>query len=95
MLVWLLVIPLIGALVGAFMRGEKAPKVWALLVSLATVAVGAGLLATFDFAQSGYQFVTRSTLFASADVGVSFSVGIDSVSLGDRVRAVPARPARG
>ncbi len=81
MLVWLLVIPLIGAVVGAFMRGEKAPKVWALLVSLATAAVGAGLLATFDFARPGYQFVTSSTLLASTDIGVSFSVGIDSVSL--------------
>lgn len=81
MLVWLLVIPLIGAVIGAFMRGEKAPRIWALVVSLATAAVGAGLLASFDFSSPAMQFVSRSQVLSAPEIGVSLSLGIDSVSL--------------
>src|SRR6476660_4607115 len=51
LLVLLLVVPLIGAIVGAFMPNGKAARNWALLVSLLTLGVGLAIASKFDLKQ--------------------------------------------
>jgi NADH-quinone oxidoreductase subunit M len=48
LLVLLLVVPLIGAIVGAFMPNGKAARNWALFIALATLGVGIALASKFD-----------------------------------------------
>jgi NADH-quinone oxidoreductase subunit M len=48
LLVLLLVVPLIGAILGAFMPNGKAARNWALFVALATLGVGIALAGKFD-----------------------------------------------
>lgn len=49
LLVLLLVVPLIGAIVGAFMPNGKAARNWALFVALCTLGVGIAIAAQFHF----------------------------------------------
>ena len=81
-LVCLLLVPLLGAVVGAAMSGEKAPRRWALAVSLLTAALAVALLAMFDFGHSqNFQFDFRPSLFVMDEIGFSLHLGIDSISL--------------
>src|SRR5690242_7179393 len=48
LLVLLLVVPLIGAIVGAFMPNGKAARNWALFVALCTLGVGIAIAAQFN-----------------------------------------------
>ncbi len=49
LLVLLLVVPLIGAIVGAFMPNGKAARSWALFIALVTLGVGIAIAAQFHF----------------------------------------------
>jgi NADH-quinone oxidoreductase subunit M len=97
LLLLLLVIPLVGALVCAFLPARSA-KGWALLVSLATAAAGAGLAWSFNFHQTlpadsmdpindsvqiywPVRFATDIGSYSISDIGFSFLLGIDSISL--------------
>ena len=80
-LIWLLVIPLLGAVIGTCLKGERAPRLWALLVSLATAAATVLLATRFDFARSGeMQLLVSPEAFRLVDAGVSLTLGIDSIS---------------
>jgi NADH:ubiquinone oxidoreductase subunit 4 (subunit M) len=61
LLPFLLIIPLIGAVVGALMPGARSAKGWAMFISLATFAVALML---------AWQFYTQSVTM-SADASVS------------------------
>jgi NADH-quinone oxidoreductase subunit M len=93
MLALLLIIPLIGAVIGTALPNPRFAKTWALLVSLATLLVGVLLVKQFDFhvpaggansvqmqfgAAGGEQAAGPYTL---TSIGISFTLGIDSISL--------------
>jgi NADH-quinone oxidoreductase subunit M len=71
-------IPLVGALAVAL-----APERWArwaaLAASLAAFVVSLGLLAGFDAAQAGYQFVESASWLPQ--LGIGYKLGVDGVSL--------------
>jgi NADH-quinone oxidoreductase subunit M len=48
----LILVPVIGAIVGAFMPNGKAARNWALLVSLATLGIGIALAMQFNWART-------------------------------------------
>lgn len=81
-LTWLLVTPLIGAIGGAFLKGSRAPRNWALVVSLVTAGICAILVAGFDYGTTAaIQFETQPSAFTFEAIGASFHLGIDSISL--------------
>src|SRR5690606_4253380 len=83
LLVLLIVLPLLGAAVGAFLSGSAA-RSWGLIVSLATLACGVVLALNFDYSARGDVFSfgqDGATLFALHDIGFSFALGINSISL--------------
>ncbi len=81
-LISLLLVPLLGAVVGTTMTGQKAPRRWALGVSLVTAALAFALLAGFDFGRAhSFQFDFRPELFMIDEIGFSFHLAIDSISL--------------
>src|SRR5436309_11240701 len=52
LLLLLILIPLIGAIVGAFLNDPKMARGWALFVALATLLVAALLIPKFDYHQN-------------------------------------------
>lgn len=80
-LIWLLLIPLAGAVIGTCLKGDRAPRIWALVVSIATAAATVVLATRFDFGRSGeMQFFVSPEAFRLLDAGVSFTLAIDSIS---------------
>jgi NADH-quinone oxidoreductase subunit M len=77
----LLFLPLAGALVVAAMPKDaiKSARVFALLTSIATLAVAAGVLVRFDKANPGFQMVQAVRWIPSS--GAAYRVGIDGISL--------------
>ena len=55
----LLLIPAGGAIVGALLPSHRAAKMWALLVSLATAAVGLFIACGFDYHSGTVQFALK------------------------------------
>jgi len=93
-LVLLLVIPLAGAAIGSAMTGAKAARNWALIVSLLTAWVAAIVALNFNWKttpatmaqaiqfQVGPDSVHQTaSSFALKEVGFSFSLGVDSISV--------------
>jgi NADH-quinone oxidoreductase subunit M len=99
LLLIILILPLAGAIVGAFVPAAQA-RAWALLVSLATAALAVVLALSFNFKQdlSGANSAqalqnsvqiqwpapaTDGTVsgFAFSNLGLSFHLGVDSISL--------------
>ena len=94
MIVLLILIPLLGALIGACLPNPRMAKTWALGVSLATLAVAAVLCMQFDWhahpanaadsiqlrfgANPGHEATGAYTL---TTIGVSFSIGLDAIGL--------------
>jgi len=76
--VWLLLIPAAGALVGALLPAA-ASRFWALLVSLATLAVAVAMACRFQYGGALMQFNFDG--FALPQIGASFSLGIDAIAL--------------
>ena len=97
MLVLLLIIPLLGAVIGTVLPNPRFAKVWALSVSLATLVVALLVVSRFDFhpkvephntaasiqlrfgASPGSEATTGA--YTLSPIGVSFSLGVDSISL--------------
>jgi NADH-quinone oxidoreductase subunit M len=76
----LLLIPLIGAVVAPFLPDGRTTRRWALLVSIATALYGFSIALRFQWdAGAAIQFTYKGA--AVADLGLSFSLGIDSISL--------------
>src|SRR5690606_39086082 len=77
----LVVLPALGALLIALLpknRSETIRQV-ALLTTVATGAVAVYVLAAFDTADAGFQFVTRQAWIE--DFGISWALGVDGISL--------------
>jgi NADH-quinone oxidoreductase subunit M len=78
MLPILVLIPLIGSIVGAFMPGRSA-KTWALIVSLVAFLHSLGMVFQFDYGAGGFQYAYHGPSVDS--VGFSLSMGVDAISL--------------
>ncbi len=83
MLFWLLVIPALGALVGALLPSRNAARAWALVVSLGTALVAALLAVAFaqSHSSSAYLFQVLVPSFSLDKLGFTLSLGVDGVSL--------------
>ena len=73
--------PLIGAVLLTLMPKTRPelPKMIALLTSIGTAAMTVWLMATFDTADSGFQFVSKHTWIDAW--GISWHLGVDGISL--------------
>ena len=69
LLLLLILIPLGGAIIGAFLKSAKAARTWALLVALATLIVAVLLIPQFDF----HQDQAKTSMFKSVQVRFGFS----------------------
>ena len=96
MLILLLIIPLLGAVIGAALPNPRFARIWALIVSLLTLGVALVLVGQFDFhpkvearntvdsIQLRFGAVPGSAVsgvYTLAQLGVSFALGVDSISL--------------
>ncbi len=76
----IVVLPLAGALVTLFLgKNRTAIKVWALVVTLASLALAGLLWGFFDYGRTGMQFVDRIDWIEP--LGISYHVGVDGISL--------------
>ena len=77
----LLAVPVAGAVVTAAILGRKAPQVRAVAIgtSLVTFVLSIALLADFDKATVGYQFVESKVWIKS--LGIRYLMGVDGISL--------------
>src|SRR5256885_12552867 len=76
----LLLLPLVGAVVAPFLPDGRTTRRWALLVTVATALYGFYLALAFKFdAGAAIQFGYRGSPVAG--LGLSLSLGIDSISL--------------
>ncbi len=73
--------PMVGALVALAMpsRREEYVRVVGLVFAVATLALAAWLLADFETATSGFQFVEQKTWIRQ--LGISYTLGVDGISL--------------
>src|SRR5581483_149118 len=90
LLLLLILIPLLGAIIGAFLNDAKIARTWALLVAIATFVVGVMLIPQFDFHQQptsmedsvqvkfGY---ANNSFSIQSPVAFSFKLGADTISL--------------
>ena len=96
MLVLLLLIPILGALIGAALPNPRSAKTWALVVSLVTLGVALVLVKQFDFHPAKAAMTTVDSVqlrfgaspgqevagpYNLSGLGCSFSLGVDSISL--------------
>jgi NADH-quinone oxidoreductase subunit M len=81
LLSWLLVVPVAGAIVIAFLprRHEGAARVIALLSSLGAFVLSLVMLGRFETGQAGFQFAERHEWIRS--LGASYSIAVDGISL--------------
>lgn len=75
----LIIVPLIGAGVTLFLKGDFAIKAWGLLVTLITAALSIPLFTNWDFATSRYQFAEASEWFPF--LNLNYVVGVDGISV--------------
>jgi NADH-quinone oxidoreductase subunit M len=77
----LVLVPLVGAALVVLVprRREEVLRQVAVLVSVATGALSVYVLAAFDTAEAGFQFVSQQTWIES--LGISWSLGVDGISL--------------
>ncbi len=81
---FLLLIPAVGAIVGALLPSQKAAKMWALLVTLATAAVAVSVACGFDFNSGGVLLEFRpkdGSAFYLSSIGTSLHFGLTSIGL--------------
>jgi NADH-quinone oxidoreductase subunit M len=73
-------LPLGGALLALLLgRNRVVLKVWALVVTLADLALACLLWGFFDYGQAGMQFVDKLSWIEP--LGISYHVGVDGISL--------------
>jgi NADH-quinone oxidoreductase subunit M len=75
----ILVLPLVGAIVGLLLPARVRGKTWGFAVSASTLFVAISMAFQFDWHRGGYQFVLHGPRIEQ--LGVSFSLGVDSISL--------------
>ncbi|MBN1657363.1 MAG: NADH-quinone oxidoreductase subunit M [Anaerolineae bacterium] len=76
----LILVPLAGAVITlAVGRRRQVAQVWALVVSLATLALAGTVWALFNYGRGGMQFVDRVPWVET--LGISYYVGVDGISL--------------
>ena len=79
--VLLLLIPLIGAVVCPFLPTGRTSRSWALFVSLATAFVAVLMVVSFDYSDRAQPLQFGTNAFEMEDVGFSFRLGVDAISL--------------
>lgn len=72
-------LPLAGALILFFLRGEKAVRIWSFIVSLVTFLLSLPLYTYFDKTTYKYQFVEQVPWIPSFKI--NYTVGVDGISL--------------
>ncbi|MCK4379487.1 MAG: NADH-quinone oxidoreductase subunit M, partial [Deltaproteobacteria bacterium] len=72
-------IPLVGALIAIFLKGDGLLKSWGLLVTLVTAVVSLPLYTRFDPTTAKYQFAEVYRWFPA--LHLNFSVGVDGISV--------------
>jgi len=75
----LLIVPVIGAIVAMFLRGDTVLKFWGLAVTVATALISLPLWTRFDQTTAKYQFVELRHWFPALDL--DFVVGVDGISV--------------
>jgi NADH-quinone oxidoreductase subunit M len=75
----LMAVPATGAFISLLLRGERALKVWGLIVTLATAALSIPLYTGFDPATAKYQFAELTSWFPA--LNLDYVVGVDGISL--------------
>src|SRR5512133_3969738 len=79
LLTLLIFLPLAGALVALFLRGDGVLKTWATIVTLAEAVLSVRLWTGFDPGTAAFQF--RETWDWIPALGIRYAVGIDGISL--------------
>ena len=72
-------LPLAGALILLLLPNERAQRVWALVVSLATFVVSLGLLLWWKNGEAGMQFIEQRAWIPAFDI--QYYLGVDGISL--------------
>ncbi|MGC9519247.1 MAG: complex I subunit 4 family protein [Desulfuromonadaceae bacterium] len=75
----LLIVPVIGAIVAMFLRGDTVLKYWSLAVTLITAIISVPLWTCFDRTTAKYQFVELRHWFPELDL--NYVVGVDGISV--------------
>jgi NADH-quinone oxidoreductase subunit M len=75
----LLILPAAGALGCLFLSGERALKIWGLVVTLVTAGVSWPLFSRFDPTTAKYQFAERHAWFPT--LNLDYVVGVDGISV--------------
>ena len=75
----LLIVPVIGAIVAMFLRGDTVLKFWGLAVTVVTALISLPLWTRFDQTTAKYQFVELRHWFPALDL--DFVVGVDGISV--------------
>ncbi|MBN2233311.1 MAG: NADH-quinone oxidoreductase subunit M [Deltaproteobacteria bacterium] len=75
----LLCLPLAGAVVTLFLRGDTVLKTWGLLVTVATAAASLPLYSRFDLHTAKYQFAEVYQWFPF--LKLEYAVGVDGISV--------------
>lgn len=76
---FIVLLPLLGALVCQLLRGDLALKIWGLLVTCLTAVVSLPLYAVFDRTTARYQFAEVRTWIPVLDL--NYVVGVDGISV--------------
>ena len=75
----LLIIPVVGAIIAMFMRGDTLLKYWGLAVTLVTALASLPLWTCFDQTTAKYQFAELRSWFPALDL--NYVVGVDGISV--------------
>ena len=75
----LLIVPVIGAIVAMFLRGDTVLKFWGLAVTLVTALLSLPLWTRFDQTTAKYQFVELRHWFPA--LNLDYVVGVDGISV--------------
>jgi len=75
----LLLIPVVGAVVTMFLRGDTLLKFWGLAVTLVTAVISLPLWSRFDQTTAKYQFVELRHWFPA--LNLDYVVGVDGISV--------------
>ena len=77
----IILVPLLGALLTAFMPSDRPKDVWYMAIAVAGVSLVLSLVifARYDYGQGGFQF-TRTFDWLDAPLDIDLSLGIDGIS---------------
>jgi NADH-quinone oxidoreductase subunit M len=75
----LVMVPLIGAFVTLFLKGDQMLKLWGLIVTVLTAALSLPLFSNWDFSTSKYQFAEMTHWFPL--LNLDYVVGVDGISV--------------